>query len=177
MVTNNFKQAMKLILTNNNNRNSGGLPITDVSGNAKYLLRLSGWPNSSNVDTGVRINSYNNPGIWVGSGLTPPTPADYCLESRITSGMSGAVQIDNTYLDANGNPQLKMIVTLTNTGSTSITVGEIGFFQNVQMANNASGSGSSSNLVMIDRTVLNTPVTIPAGESAAITYTLKTVIA
>lgn len=176
MVTNSFKQAIKLILVNFNDRNSGGLPITDINGNAKYLIRLTGWPQGSNVSMNAVISASNNPGIWVGSGVTPPTPADYRLESRITSGLSSAIRIDGSFLDANGNPQLKIILTLTNTGSESVTIGEVGFFQNVQMANTASGSSSSNSIVMLDRTVLNTAVTIPAGESAAITYTLKTVI-
>jgi len=178
MVTNNFKQAMKLILANKNNRNSGGLEIKDTTGATKYLMCISGWPSGSGVATSVIINSNNNPGIWVGSGNAEPAATDYNLGNRITSGASGTVSFpNNSGVDENGNPQLKMAVTITNTGSANITIAEIGFFQQVNAHSSASGSSGSSTLVMLDRAVLNTPVTIPAGESAAITYTLKTVIA
>lgn len=44
MLTNNFRQAMKLILANRNSRNSGGLEIKDTGGTTKYLMSLDSWP-------------------------------------------------------------------------------------------------------------------------------------
>lgn len=178
MITNNFKQVIKLALTTYGTKNKGGLPVTNISSNTQYVCRLPGWPTS--VETGGRLNNLETSyGISVGSGSTPAAATDYNLESIITSGISISVSInsDNNNLDANGNPELKMIVVVTNTGNSSVTVSEIGYFQKVRLSNSASGGGDNDRALMFDRTLLNTPVTIPAGESTAITYTLKTVIA
>lgn len=124
------------------------------------------------------INAYANPGVWIGSGTTPAAVTDYALENRITSGASGRCVVpSDTGVDENGNPQIMMVLTITNTGSSSITVSEVGFFQNVKASTSPNSGGGSGTLIMLDRTLLNTPATIPAGESAAITYTLKTVSA
>lgn len=173
MLTNNFKQAMKLMLANTTDRASGGLEIKDLSGNTKYLTRLSQWP-SSNVQLYIRTDT-SNAGIHIGSGSSPEAVTDYALESVIASGFTGSYSIGER-ADANGNPQLELIMTITNTGSEDITVSEVGYYQNVYYANSPSGDGNTQQPIMLDRTLLNTPVTIPAGESAAITYRLKTVI-
>lgn len=177
MITNNFRQVLKMILVNYNGKSKGGIPVKDVNGATKYLCEMNGWPSASSVQTQIQINSYARAGIWLGSGTTQESVTDYGLETRITSGLSGTCQIDgNNTLDLNGNPQIKMILTLTNTGNTDVTVSEISYMQNVYMANDQNGTGKTNAPILIDRTLLNTPVTIPAGESAAITYTLKTVI-
>ena len=175
MILNNFKQVMRLALVAYGSKDKGGLPVKDPSGSTKYVCRLNSWP--SNVWCGL-TTSYNSNGIVVGSGSTPPSESDYSLESLISSGISAGYSIDtsNNSLDANGNPQLKIILTITNTGSSNVTIGELGFIQKVRLANDQAGSGSADKYILFDRSVLNTPVTIPAGESAAITYILKTVI-
>ena len=176
MITNAFKKAMMLMLTNSSNRNksSNALAAKTINGSTYYLNKLSGWP-VYNMSTTVRVSSSAYAGIWIGSGTTPPTADDYSLEERITSNASGTATISGDYIDSDGNPTLKMVVTITNTGSDSITISEIGFFQSINAATSVSASGSDA-VFMLDRTLLNTPVSIPAGESAAITYTLKTVI-
>lgn len=176
MITTNFKQAMKMILTNYNSRNEGGIEVKNTSGSTKYLMVFDGWPSSSSVSKGVVINSNNSPGIWVGSGSTPESESSYTLDSRITSGLTANNPTFGSGVDESGNPQMKLVIMLTNTSSSSITVAEIGFFQQIRLANSASGSSGTLETIMLDRTLLDTPVTIPAGESAAITYTLKTVI-
>lgn len=178
MFNNNFKQAMKLIVGNCNSRRTGGLEIKAPDGSNQYLMLLSSWPCGSGVTTTIIVNSnFNNAGIYIGSGTTPAAESDYTLESRITSGVSGSCYIDyNSGMDERGNPQLKTVVTLTNNGASNVTVSELGFFQSVYCAAAASGSSGSSRVIMFDRTLLNTPVTIPPGMTAAISYILKTVV-
>ena len=125
MVTNNFMNAVKLMLANISNRNksSNALIVKSPVGNTNYLVRLSAWP-VSNISTTVRIGSSNYSGIWIGSGTTPPAATDYTLESRITSGATGTCTISDDYIDGDGNPTLKMVVTITNTGSESSPTNE-----------------------------------------------------
>lgn len=177
MLTNVFKKAMQLALVNSSSRkSSNAFQVRGANGNTYYLTGIvsNNWP-SANPTTTLRIATSTSSGIWIGSGTTSPTAEDYTLEARITSGVSGSCSISDDFFDNDGNPILKMVVTLSNNGSADITVSEIGFFQQLNAATSISSSGTAQ-VFMIDRTILNEPVTIPAGESVAITYTLKTVI-
>jgi hypothetical protein len=110
-------------------------------------------------------------GIWLGSGTTPPTEMDYNLESRITSGLAVSGTVVTYDADQNGNPYLVYLFSLTNTSSSTITISEIGYVQ--QMS--GSGYGSDS-YILLDRTVLENPITIEPGEDAAVKYELKAIL-
>ena len=99
-------------------------------------------------------------GVVVGSGTTPPTAQDYKLENQITT-VSGNVAY-NTTQDADG-VTINSIITVTNTADTDITIGEVGLYVNT----------SGNWTWMAERTVLETPVTIPAGGVGQVTYTIR----
>lgn len=180
MLTKWGKYAAQMALVMNTNRKVG-VQIKDASGTDQYYFgRNTAWPGQYNGIGTVRIGTpawSANDGIYVGSGTITPTETDYTLAAPITSGLSATVSVaGDECFDSDGNPQVKQVITLTNTSSGDITISEIGWFakQIVYSSNNTvNGSGR---LVMMDRTVLNSPVTIPAGESAAITYTIKVVL-
>lgn len=134
--------------------------------------------------SGTNVSCYNNDGmninmakaastktgytdnIRIGSGTTPATFNDYNLESHITSGFSASYsQISKTFTEEGA--VWSVIHTITNTSSSPLTVGEIGCFAGIKTT-----SSGSYNAVMIDRTVLDTPVTIPVNGVAQITYTI-----
>ena len=103
---------------------------------------------------------------WVsfGNGTTPATVNDYKLESEITTGISVTSQ------DSPTTEQTDKYILWTATfgvkASVETTISEIGLFSNVYT--------SSGNLItLVDHTVLETPVTIPAGQSKQITYTIR----
>ena len=104
-------------------------------------------------------------GIYFGSGSTPATKADYKLEKPITSGLrvSG---IDDDYLILQNNGKYEAMVTflLKNTSDAEINVYEIGAVTPV------GNSSSSFYPVLMERTVLAEPVTIPAGGTRALEY-------
>jgi len=54
---------------------------------------------------------------------------------------------------------------VTNNSTSDVTVTEVGVFGAV--------NASSTSVFMIDRTVLNTPITIPAGQSRSITVAIQ----
>lgn len=111
-------------------------------------------------ETDVVFNS-GAAGIVLGSGNTPPTIDDYCLESMITSGLSPKTIISN---DENGD--LKYTITMTNTSQNPITIGEVGIMSKVYTGANT----NTSNIVLMERTVLEEPITIPANGVGVVTY-------
>ena len=154
---------------------NGALPIVDVNNNTKYAVARTSstgysWPA---YKYGSVSTSKTSDGIVLGSGNTPVTLADHDLDARITSGLSCSV-VETNGVDGNGVPYLNYDITCTNTSSDSITIAEIGLQQNV-LGTNTQGqsSGGSSYHVLVERTVLDTPVTIAAGDYETIRYQIK----
>lgn len=119
-----------------------------------------GWPSENGINylpyqEGVTTGS----GVRVGSGSTAPAKNNYRLESEIET-TSGAVTAERGY--SNNRPYLRLTVSVTNTGTEAITVREIGYFQTFD------GNG-----YMLDRTLLSTPLTIAAGGTGQIVYTIS----
>ncbi len=174
MLTKNFKNMMALILESFGGGN-GLLPIKAYNGvtyyGRPYFNAGDVYPYATYWD--CRLN--NDGGFWFGSGDTAATEDDYTLETKITSGLSFSRTSVNA-LDNNGNPYAKHNFLITNTSQSSITIAEIGWFQYMRSASNQGGQENNRILVLFDRTVLATPITIAAGEYAVIEYTLKTVI-
>ena len=105
----------------------------------------------------------NTNGICLGSGTTPATVNDYNLESRITSGLSASVAQSN---DENNDPVY--IIAITNTSNEAITIAEVGMIGQLYQ-----GTNNSSTMVLYERTVLDTPITIEAGGIGQVTYTIR----
>lgn len=99
-------------------------------------------------------------GVVFGSGTTAPVINDNQLESRIST-ISGTVNYsvnkdDNFYA-------IIISATITNTASDDITIAEVGLYRNT------TGNWGA----LVERTVLEAPVTIPAGGVGQITYTIR----
>ena len=175
MITKNFKNLLASFLAASGGATNGYLPVKGVNGTTYYVAAYlnDGFPRA--VTAGF-TNTAANAGISVGRGTTAATEDDYQLESPITSGLSGTLN-RTIALDENGNQFVRYDLILTNSTNSDITVGEIGYKQQIR-ATTAQGATTSNNLYvcLIDRTVLTTPVTIAAGDYAVIRYTLKTVI-
>lgn len=99
--------------------------------------------------------------IRCGTGTSEPTENDYRLS--FVSGIS----YDSVITSIGGNVSKKIYTaTVSNNTDADIVVTEIGFFTNFFYT-----SVNNDNF-LLDRILLNTPITIPAGESKAITYEL-----
>lgn len=174
MRTKNFTNLMAMIFERCGVA-KGLLPVVGRDGVTYYVGPTSPGNNSAFPYTGtwaLQTNA-NNAGFCVGSGTTAADEDDYDLESQITSGISASVVV-NPGLDESDNPYVAYDLTITNTGSESITIGEIGFKQSLYTTTAADGTSFSNRTFLLDRTVLDTSVTIPAGSYAVIRYTLKT---
>lgn len=160
MVTRNWYNAFKAF--------NGQKVITEGLKDTSGVVRNAGYPYNSPPLTFSFIStnyskSESSTGIALGSGITPATVYDYKLESMITSGLSVSISRSN---DEDNN--IVFIFTITNTSASDITIGEVGV---IQSSNTSAGGGTA--YVMTERTVLDSPIAIPAGGIGQVTYTIR----
>ena len=140
--------------------------IRNTSNQERWVSYVNG-----NLFSNLTIVTNANQGIHIGSGITTPTENDYKLGTQITSGFSATSSNAVRGVDLDGKPYMELTYTITNTGSASMTISEMGIVtQNVWCCNTSTATSASTNHVLLDRTLLATPVTIEAGDSAAIKY-------
>ena len=124
-------------------------------------------PYMGRVNTGAL--NYNKTGIILGSGTTPATFDDYCLENRIVAdGLTVSTNL-TSQTDENGMC-ISAMITISNTTDEAVTVAECG----VHCGGSSGSNGSKKyNYVLLDRTVLETPITIEPGGVGQVTYTIR----
>ena len=166
--------AMILETGGNSATGKGIAPCKTYNGTTVYVANKMAFPAS--VSSSVITSAGSSTGIQIGSGTTPATEDDYHLESQLTSGCSASAPTMEFGEDENGNPIVEYTFTVTNNSENPITISEIGYFQNLYASTTKGSTSATNKNCMLDRTVLSSPVTIPAGEYAAIKYTLKTVL-
>ncbi len=109
---------------------------------------------------------YSSGLISFGDSNQPASYEDYCLAGTIVTGISVAENVVNTCND--GQIRREVVYTITNNNSTSITIGEIGIQVNLNYA-----SGNSYSRMMVERTALESPLTIEPSGVGQITYVLS----
>ena len=106
-------------------------------------------------------------GVLFGDGDTPVTVDDYNIKgNRITNLTVSSNSVVN-YSDSN-KATMTVNYTVTNNNATDVTIKEIAMFKMTQK----SGSNNTAFYLMLDRTVLDSPVTIEAGGIGQVTYTI-----
>lgn len=170
MVTKNFLNALAMALQSGSG--IGSLPVKDTTGMVKYLTGNSTF--YTNPTKTVATNAAAA-GISVGAGNTAATEEDFQLAEPLTSGINLTLTETVYGVDVPGYPYIQYKVTVTNTGSDPITVKEIGYKQNLNAAKYPGMSTGGGFVFLLDRTVLDTPVTIAAGDAGIITYKLRTI--
>lgn len=171
MVTKNFLNLLAMALQSGSN--IGNLPVKDTTGLEKYLTGGSTFYTST---TKAVTTNADAAGISVGTGNTAATDEDFQLAEPLTSGISLTLSETVYGADEPGYPYVQYKVTVTNTGSDPITVKEICYKQTLNAAKYPGyATGAGDHICMLDRTVLDTPVTIAAGDAGIITYKLRTI--
>lgn len=176
MTTKNFINFMRTIFAAHGSGSGYATKyeIKNVSGTVNYIGTRIAFPSSLSYD--LQINSNNSSGIWLGNGTTQPTADDYTIESRITSGISlNGTTFKNSY-DENDNLQKEILLNLHNSSNASITISEIALMEPLYYVTSVNGVPSLTNVYCLDRTLLDVPVVIPAGDDALIKYILKTIM-
>ena len=174
MLTKNFKRMMSLILERSTADPKGMLAAVGTDGSTTYYL-MNRFDNSSSFPYAVSYawrKNYSDPGIVLGTGNTAATEDDTHLESIITSGLT--VTVTQSSYVRGGVPCVEYNLAINNTSSAAVTIAEIGFVQNLYAATSNGATSGSYYRFLLDRTVLARPVTIPAGGTSIICYTLKT---
>lgn len=167
MILKNFKIVCQGKLTNSTLSGCKGLLGTSF----QYF------PSNNTSNTGRNIGDFTNmynpvcaelvesgtAGVYFGTGSTPATENDYRLESPITSGLSFSNQ-SIAYTTDNEKVVMQSSYAVTNRTAEDITIREIGCTSYIPKYS------SGSVLCMIERTVLDEPITIPAGDATSFTY-------
>lgn len=129
------------------------------------------YPYHTNVSIQAALNSVktnlatHTSGVLFGTGDTPASLDDYKLAGDVIQNI--AASIHRTYSYSEAQPNLKALYTITNNNEAAITIKEVAL--NIQFDYNSNGSSTGC---VIDRTVLDTPVTIPAGGVGQVEYTI-----
>ena len=144
--------------------NIRGETITSICPSASYLNQMQFGTLMENVNTNrTDLAAY---GLYFGNGAEPPTLDDYKLAGDVVSGFS-VTKITTSEYDGASAARTN-VYTIANTSSTEITISEIGL---VGYAWNSATSNNGH--ALFDRTVLDEPVTIPAGGVGQVTYTIR----
>lgn len=173
MVTKSFKNFLATILTANEG-GYGVVPVTDVYGIRRYatnyLYTQSGFP--YNCRHTYTLNKYAG-GVCFGSGGDAENEEDYNLVNQITSGVSVLLVSRNSGRE-DGCPTLTFTFSIVNTSLETIVVREVGYKCPMVCADTPGRNQNDARIVMLDRTLLETPLVILPSDSATLIYTLKT---
>lgn len=106
-------------------------------------------------------------GVSFGNGTGQPTLSDYCLFGDIVTGFT--YNSSKSYHFDGNDLLIEAHFTITNNNSEEITISEIGLFDYKSVYY----SKWYYYPCMIDHTLLETPITIPAGGVGQVTYTIR----
>ena len=179
MFTNNYRTYRRMMFLNKDSTfvNANGESVTGYAkngyvGDIGYYLhmgQIDAPTNKSSTSSSTPNPSGCKAGVHFGSGSTPATKEDYTLEKLITSGMtitSRTAVIETTEVE--GSYTFSASFILTNTSDAEINVYEIGYYGAICK----DGNTTYTYPVLMERTVLSEPVTIPVGGQKLISYKL-----
>lgn len=164
-LTNNYWNALKAAF----NRETYSAALKDYGGTTRdcgrwYSSAFGGyWGAFAFGNSGINTNV--SQGFCIGQGDTAESADDYSLNNIISSGFSGTVN----------NEGKKATITITNTESSNLTIAEIGYFALLPTIATSS-SGYSTQLCLMYRKVLSTPLVIAPGDSGIITVCIDFVL-
>lgn len=148
--------------------------VVNISGASKTMLYL-GTENISfgrmptNYAVSMRellttMSNYHG-GVILGTGTTEVTMDDYTLSGDMITTFTFSADCQCKETDAGS--EITSLFTITNTGSESFTIGEIG------LVGFYSSNTGANDKILLERTVLETPITIEPGGVGQVTYTIR----
>ena len=160
MLTKNFYAYMRLVfqkVTSTFTLTDGIVTTINSTTNSQPPFEImKNWANAARAT-----------GVSFGTGTTPATVSDYFLESILTKteiSVSSPSAVSFSQFDT--YEEYSVTFGVTNNTAEAITISEVGLTA-------VPYSYSTASYALVDRTVLDTPVTIPAGQSKQITYTIR----
>lgn len=130
------------------------VPFTNITG------RTSGYSDTrTELLNGMNNLANSSYGIAVGTGTIAPQKADYKLENDVSTSFARQGSPATIVSYGDDYSECYAVLPIKNTSSEAITLTEIGLY--------------TVNHILFDRTLLSSPITIGAGETKSITYTIK----
>lgn len=175
MITNNFKKMLMLIFSSTETgTDQPKIPTTNLpklvglDGTENQVINPLGWQSDMNgwfnmMNHMAKTSSLYNFYMKVGTGTTAPTENDYELTTVNTD-----VSCDNVVVGNSASYSKTYTAIFSNPTNSDIAVTEVGLYTKIYY----DSQNDEIMDVLLDRTVLSTPITIPAGESKAITCEL-----
>lgn len=149
------------------------IPVKGIDGNS-FFCPAYYQAVSFNMITGQLVSSgaSGSNGVAIGSGTTPPTENDYTLESQIT-GITASSPA-KTFIIEDNKYKIRYDYSIQNDTGSTVVISELGLFRNTAYSatkgGNAVGYPGGLRSIMIDRIVLETPITIPNGQAGTLRY-------
>lgn len=155
MLTNNYYA----ILANSYAKPTTKIQLTDSSG-AKFTQYEDEWAE-------LNFGSAGNSTILFGTGTTPPTRDDYTLSGTKIEGLTQQNMI-GSYEMLDDGIKITKILFMNNSGTEDVTIGEIAWITGMISTSMTYGRDD----ILLDRTLLEEPITIPVGGTAQINYSI-----
>lgn len=170
MFTRNWYKALTSIATYTSGKDTytavNGETTNFIAANT-YYLQYGRDVDSMQCPSMYRMRTgYSSGGVILGTGNTPPTIDDCKLSGDLITGYIYSVTVAHD-IDEYGATSTALY-TITNTSSKTITIGEIGL-----MAVLSSGGANAQSQALVERTVLDVPLTIEPGGVGQLTYTIR----
>ena len=169
-----FKMLNSSVTNSSSAYNISNLPFKDIGGTEHTTVYAS---TSSSVNPtflfsdvvntvtpAVSVNSTTYPYTYllIGSGDTPFTDTDYALDNRLVAGITfNTSAFGKATYDSSLGKSIRTATFTINT-TTDITIKEIGLARYVYT------SSSQGYLALLYREVLDTPITLAAGQSVTL---------
>lgn len=162
---------------------SGKATFTDISGTERDCIAyMSGhrdigccmrYPKCAEIPVSKSASGFWG-GLYFGSGSAPATKNDYKLEHPIISGLSfpASKQLVLSQVKE-GTYAAEISHLVTNTTGADINIWEVGAVTHLcttVSSNNTLIAYTTDYPILLERTVFDEPITIPAGESKLVTY-------
>lgn len=170
MFTKNYLNAIREKMENSSYATySDPIYVTTWSGDKwevkrGYLNNVAFFDDVTTVLSTIDYNGYRR-GVAFGDGTGEVSENDYMLFGNVIRNL---VCTQALRVEQNGNAITKKIIyTITNGNSEDVTISEIGYFNYVNYV-----TGSNTSDALYDHTLLDSPVTIPAGGIGQVTYTI-----
>lgn len=114
---------------------------------------------------------FNGYGTFFGSGNTAPTIDDYKLSGSVIQNITYSYVLNDSFNEDGSAGEASATYTITNNNESEITIGEVGLFCEASWI--VTYNKYTHFFFMLERTALETPITIPAGGVGQVTYTIR----
>lgn len=152
---------------------SGATSSSTSNSNAAYFNR---WDLGHAMKT-LRFNAIGSPSMYMedcfmclGSGTTPATINDYCMENQITSGLTQVNAPTVTRVQDDDGVSYISTFVVRNTSEETMSISEFGMFGN---SKESASSGSTNKVFMTEHTVLDEPIVIEPGQMKCLQYVVR----